>query len=110
MPHSTLALLFRARIARPSALTLAAALVACNLGLTSSDEDSWSADDEITAQEIKRDLTAQISKQLRRMPILRFYLDDTLDHVFKMEEIFKQINEDKVQGTGEDSADKKDNE
>ena len=27
------------------------------------------------------------------MPVLKIYLDDTLDHVFKMEELFKQINE-----------------
>jgi ribosome-binding factor A len=28
------------------------------------------------------------------MPELRFYLDDTLDYVFKMEELFKKINEE----------------
>jgi ribosome-binding factor A len=43
------------------------------------------------AWEIKKELTARISKQLRRMPELRFYLDETLDHVFKMEDIFRQI-------------------
>lgn len=47
------------------------------------------------AWEIKKELTGKIGKQLRRMPILQFYHDDTLDHVFKMEEIFKKINEDK---------------
>lgn len=46
---------------------------------------------EERAWEIKRDLTARVNKQLRRMPVLRFYLDDTLDHVFKMEELFNQI-------------------
>src|SRR5436305_11948043 len=42
--------------------------------------------------EIKKELTARVKNQLRRMPVLKFYLDDTLDHVFKMEELFKQIN------------------
>jgi ribosome-binding factor A len=42
--------------------------------------------------EIKRELTSQVAKQLRRMPELRFFLDDTLDQVFKMEELFKEIN------------------
>lgn len=42
--------------------------------------------------EIKRELTARVAKQLRRMPELKFFLDDTLDHVFKMEELFKKIN------------------
>ncbi|MDF2187101.1 ribosome-binding factor A [Paraflavitalea sp. CAU 1676] len=50
--------------------------------------------------EIKKELTARVAKQLRRMPELRFYLDDTLDHVFKMEDIFKKINEDKKDEEG----------
>jgi ribosome-binding factor A len=29
------------------------------------------------------------------MPELKFFLDDTLDYVFKMEELFKKINEEK---------------
>ena len=45
--------------------------------------------------EIKRELANRLKNQLRRMPILKFYLDDTLDHVFKMEELFKQINEER---------------
>ena len=45
------------------------------------------------AWEIKKELTARVSKQLRRMPELRFFHDDTLDHVFKMEELFKKIQD-----------------
>ena|ERR1700733_1293079 len=48
---------------------------------------------EDRAWEIKKELTARVKNQLRRMPILQFYQDDTLDHVFKMEELFKQISE-----------------
>ncbi len=47
---------------------------------------------EAKAWEIKKSLNERIKHQLRRMPILHFYLDDTLDYVFKMENIFKQIN------------------
>jgi ribosome-binding factor A len=42
---------------------------------------------------VKKELTERVKHQLRRMPILRFYQDDTLDHVFKMEELFKQIKQ-----------------
>ncbi|MEY3118446.1 MAG: Ribosome-binding factor, partial [Bacteroidota bacterium] len=28
---------------------------------------------------------------LRRIPVLHFYLDDTLDYVFKMDEILKNL-------------------
>ncbi len=45
--------------------------------------------------EIKKELAARVKNQLRRMPVLKFYIDDTLDHVFKMEELFKQINEER---------------
>jgi ribosome-binding factor A len=46
---------------------------------------------EERAWEIKRGLAAQVGKQLRRMPELKFFLDDTLDHVHKLEELFKKI-------------------
>ncbi len=44
--------------------------------------------------EIKKELAARVRHQLRSIPVLRFYHDDTLDHVFKMEELFKRIKED----------------
>ena len=44
--------------------------------------------------EIKKELATQVKQQLRRIPELRFFLDDTLDHVFKMEELLKQIKAD----------------
>ena len=47
------------------------------------------------AWEIKKELADKMKHQLRRIPVLHFYLDDTLDYVFKMEEIFKNISEDK---------------
>ena len=39
-------------------------------------------------------LGQRVKNQLRRIPELQFYNDDTLDHVFKMEELFKQIKKD----------------
>lgn len=46
------------------------------------------------AWEIKKELTTQVGKQLRRMPVLQFFHDDTLEQVFKMEELFRKINEE----------------
>jgi ribosome-binding factor A len=51
--------------------------------------------------DIKRELSAQVRHQLRNIPVLRFYQDDTLDHVFKMEEIFKKIGTDKKEDSSE---------
>ncbi|MBL0884428.1 MAG: 30S ribosome-binding factor RbfA [Chitinophagaceae bacterium] len=53
------------------------------------------------AWEIKKELADKMKHQLRRIPVLHFYLDDTLDYVFKMEEIFKNISEEK-KGEGSD--------
>jgi ribosome-binding factor A len=43
------------------------------------------------AWEIKKELTARVRHQLRSMPQLNFYIDDTLDYVDKMEQLFKDI-------------------
>jgi ribosome-binding factor A len=45
--------------------------------------------------EIKRDLVSSIRNQLRSMPQLTFYIDDSLDYVDKMETLFREINETK---------------
>ena len=50
------------------------------------EEKSW---------EIKKELATHVRHQLRSIPQLKFFQDDTLDHVFKMEELFKKINEEK---------------
>lgn len=49
---------------------------------------------EDRAWEIKKELAARVKTQLRRIPELRFFHDDTLEHVFKMENLFKQIKTD----------------
>lgn len=45
--------------------------------------------------DIKKELAARVRHQLRSIPVLKFFQDDTLDHVFKMEELFKKIGEEK---------------
>jgi ribosome-binding factor A len=41
--------------------------------------------------EIKKELTARVRHQLRSMPQLNFYIDDTLDYVDKIDKLFKDI-------------------
>jgi ribosome-binding factor A len=48
---------------------------------------------EDRAWEIKRDLVSSIRNQLRSMPQLTYYIDDSLEYVDKMETLFKEINE-----------------
>jgi len=53
---------------------------------------------EDRAWEIKKEVAARVKHQLRRIPEFRYYLDDTLDHVFKMEELFKKISDENTPG------------
>ena len=45
--------------------------------------------------EIKKELAGRVRHQLRNIPEIKYFGDDTLDHVFKMEELFKKISEEK---------------
>jgi len=50
------------------------------------EERSW---------EIKRELATRVKHQLRRIPVLQYFQDDTLEHASKMEELFKKLNAEK---------------
>jgi len=45
--------------------------------------------------EIRGQLGNKLRHQLRRIPTLTFFLDDSLDYVYKMEELFKSIKSEK---------------
>lgn len=45
--------------------------------------------------EIKRELASRVKNQLRRIPILQYFPDDTMEHASKMDEIFRKLNEEK---------------
>lgn len=48
------------------------------------EERSW---------EIKKLLTTRVRHQFRTMPVLTFFIDDTLEYVDKMEKLFKDIKD-----------------
>ena len=66
-----------------------------NLAMKRIEERKW---------EVKKELAVKIKQQLRRVPELKFFLDDTLDNVFRMEELFKEIKKEEPK---EDSTDLK---
>lgn len=49
-------------------------------------------------KEIRHQLSHKIGKLVRRMPELQFYIDDTLDEVFKLEALFQKIKDDESKG------------
>ena len=48
--------------------------------------------------EIKRELAARVKHQLRRIPTLEYFYDDSLEHADKMEALFRKINEERTRG------------
>ena len=48
--------------------------------------------------EIKRELAARVKHQLRRIPVLQYFHDDTLEHADRMEALFRKIHEDEGEG------------
>lgn len=57
------------------------------------------------AWEIKKELSARVKTQFRRIPVLHFYYDDTLDYVFKMEEVFSNLKKEGLQNDNADNTD-----
>ncbi len=55
------------------------------------------------SREIRKELGVRVRHQLRSIPELKFFIDDTLDYVFKMEELFKKLEDDK-KGPGSPEA------
>ena len=49
---------------------------------------------EKQSPELRHKLGNKIRNQVRRIPELHFYIDETMDHVFRLEEIFKQIKKE----------------
>ena len=52
--------------------------------------------------QIKKELTSRVRHQLRSMPQLTFYIDDTLDYADKMEKLFKDIKTDEAKNNPTD--------
>ena len=64
------------------------------------DQDAAVKKIEDRHHDIKKELANRVRHQLRSIPVLKFFRDDTLDHVFRMEELFKKIEEEKKQREG----------
>lgn len=54
--------------------------------------------------EIKKELAARVKHQLRRIPELKFFLDDTLDQVFRIEELFNKIKQEDKKNEEEEKS------
>jgi ribosome-binding factor A len=57
-------------------------------------------------KEIRKELGARVRHQLRSIPELKFFIDDTLDYVFKMEELFEKIKKEENPSSKENTPTK----
>lgn len=48
--------------------------------------------------QIKQELAGRIKQQLRRIPVIQYFHDDTLEHADKMNALFRKISEEKSPG------------
>jgi ribosome-binding factor A len=55
-------------------------------------------------KEIRKELGMRVRHQLRSIPEMKFFIDDTLDYVFKMEELFEKIKKEEGDTTTEAGA------
>ena len=57
-------------------------------------------------KEIRKELGARVRHQLRSIPELNFFIDDPLDYVFKMEELFEKIKKEENPSSKENTPTK----
>jgi ribosome-binding factor A len=58
------------------------------------DNDAMLTKIQEKTKEIRNELGKRVRHQLRSIPQITFYIDDTLDYVFKMEELLKKVKDD----------------
>lgn len=49
---------------------------------------------QVHKKEIRHELAKKVKNQMRKVPELEFYIDDSLDYVEKMENIFNKIKQE----------------
>lgn len=50
---------------------------------------------ELHNKELRHSLAASLKNQVRRIPEIKFYLDNTLDHALRMDALIDQLNKPK---------------
>ena len=57
---------------------------------------------EENAMRLRHALASKVGKQLRRMPDLHFFLDESLDEYFKMDQLLKRLRSENQMGAEEE--------
>ena len=57
---------------------------------------------EENVHRLRHSLAGKVGKQLRRIPELQFFLDESLDDVFKMDQLFARLRAENQMGSEEE--------
>ena len=69
------------------------------------DNDAMLTKIQEKTKEIRNELGKRVRHQLRSIPQITFYIDDTLDYVFRMEQLLEKIKkESPAGGNGNDTS------
>ncbi len=86
-------------------ITVSNVLVSPDLGylkvylsfLNAKDKNEKIKEIKFHSRQIRKELAGRIKNQVRKIPEIEFFLDDSLDYVSKMEDLFKKIKEEEEQ-------------
>ncbi len=53
---------------------------------------------ENSMHRLKQSLAYRLKKQMRRMPDIEFFLDDTLDEMYRLNQLFQKLHDDNQMG------------
>ncbi len=51
---------------------------------------------------LRQSLANRIRKQVRRIPDVNFYLDDTIDEMYRLQNLFKRLHDEDQMGDGQE--------
>jgi len=59
---------------------------------------------EQSNQRLRQGLAHRVKRHMRRVPAISFYMDETLDEMYRLNELFNNLDGDKKQEEGETDA------
>ncbi|MGB1216871.1 MAG: ribosome-binding factor A, partial [Saprospiraceae bacterium] len=54
---------------------------------------------EASQRKLQQSLYQRVKKHIRRMPVLEYYIDDTLDEMYKVDHLFQKLEDENQMGT-----------
>jgi len=63
---------------------------------------------EASQRQLHQSLYQRVKKHIRRMPVLEYYIDDTLDEMYRVDDLFQKLEDENQMGRDRKEEDKDD--